>query len=389
MKQIKRIPEIIILVILLTVLTYKGSLIRSNNKSNSDSSSNFNIEDARKYLDKANKISIKDKDFAKVYDESGNLSGEILSTDPIANNIIGFNNAVPVLIYIDNSKLIKGIQLLENSESRGYIRRIRSKGFFERWNNMTVKEASTANIDCVSGASMTTGAIKQGVKLKLNDYLKKSSIGESNYNFISILAYALSLLLLIFAIVSMFNTKIAKKYRLLLLVSSILILGIWQGNFLSLALMFGWMIQGIPVLAKLFVLIVLSLAILLPLFINKSFYCTYLCPYGCAQELVGKIKVKKLKIPSNVSKKLKIFRLVFFYIILLVEIASVYYSFEFDVSTIEPFSIFKIQAAPISVIIIGSFFLVFSIFSPRFWCRYICPLGYFFDIFKKTKRIKK
>lgn len=389
MKKINKIPEIIILVVLLTILTYKGSVIRSNNKSNNDSSSQFKIEDARKYLDKAERLSIKDKDFAKIYDKFGKLQGEILSTDPIANDIAGFNNAVPVLIYIDNSKIIKGIQLLKNTESPRYIRRIRSKGFFNRWNGMSIKEAATANVDCVSGASMTTGAIKDGVKLKLNDYLKKSSIGESQYNLISILAYALSLLLLIFAMVSMFNTKIAKKYRILLLISSIAILGIWQGNFLSLALMFGWMIQGIPVLAKLLVLIVLSLAILLPLLFNKSFYCTYLCPYGCAQELVGKIKVKKIKIPSSISKKLKIFRLIFFYIILLTEIASIYYSFEFDVSIIEPFSIFKIQAAPISVIIIGSFFLIFSIFSPRFWCRYICPLGYFFDVFRKTKISKK
>jgi polyferredoxin len=145
--------------------------------------------------------------------------------------------------------------------------------------------------------------------------------------------------------------------------------------------MYGWLINGIPVLAKVLMLIMLSLAFVLPLFMNKSFYCAHVCPYGAAQELMGKLNKKKFKIPSKLIKCLKYIKMVFFYAIVL----AVILKFEFDLASLEPFSAFLVSVASPMVIVLATVFLIISIFVPKAWCNYFCPTGYLLDVFRKGK----
>ena len=84
-----------------------------------------------------------------------------------------------------------------------------------------------------------------------------------------------------------------KRWRYVLQVSSVLILGFWSGYFVSLELLFNWLLNGVPWGARVLLPVIAVLALACPLFLNKAYYCAYLCPFGAAQELVGKVRKKK------------------------------------------------------------------------------------------------
>jgi len=146
-----------------------------------ESKASFGIEDARIFFPEAWKIKFESADCAKVMGENGEILGALLNTSPLSDQIKGRAGVVPVLIAIDNKQVVKGIRLLTNSETPGMVRRIKEKGFLSSWNGIDVGKAANMDIDAVSGASLTSNAVKAGVKLKLNEYAEKEGIELKNY----------------------------------------------------------------------------------------------------------------------------------------------------------------------------------------------------------------
>jgi Na+-translocating ferredoxin:NAD+ oxidoreductase RnfG subunit len=380
MKLLKKLPEIILLVILFSIIAKQSSNADVKDVLASKTNTVFNIEEAKTHFEEAKEINIISIDKAEVLNDKGEKIAYMLSTSPIADKVIGYAGKVPVLIVIDNKEEIKAVKLLANYETPHFIRKINKKDFFSSWNTMSVNEALGADVDMVSGASMTTRAVSKGVQLRLAKYLEMVQL-ESAFPWSKLIAFAASMFVLVFALLSFCIPKSFAKKRIFLLIASVIILGFWQGELISLALMYGWLINGIPVLAKVLMLIMLSLAFVLPLFMNKSFYCAHVCPYGAAQELMGKLNKKKFKIPSKLIKCLKYIKMVFFYAIVL----AVILKFEFDLASLEPFSAFLVSVASPMVIVLATVFLIISIFVPKAWCNYFCPTGYLLDVFRKGK----
>ncbi|MFR5658339.1 MAG: 4Fe-4S binding protein [Butyricimonas faecihominis] len=118
------------------------------------------------------------------------------------------------------------------------------------------------------------------------------------------------------ALASMFWGSRMKRWRYVLQVSSVLILGFWSGYFVSLELLFNWLLNGVPWGARILLPVIAVLALACPLFLNKGYYCAYLCPFGAAQELVGKVRKKKIA-PKGVWKNVfKYTRVIYFMVIL-------------------------------------------------------------------------
>lgn len=382
MKILRKLPEIVLLVILFVVIARQSCISNVRNDIDSEPKTVFSLVDAQEYFSNAKDINILSIDKAEVIGAKGEIIGHLLSTSPLADTIIGYAGKVPVLIAIDNKEIIKGVKLICNCncESPGFIRRIDKKAFFNSWDGMSLRDARTADVDVVSGASMTTAAVKTGVQLRLSKYLETDKT-EAPFPWAKTLAFAASLFVVILALVSFFFAKTFAKKRVVLLIASLIILGFWQGELISLALMYGWLINGLSLTAKTLMLIILVLSLVLPLFTNKAFYCAHVCPYGAAQELMGKISKKKIKLPSNFIKYFKHFKMLFFYTLVL----AVILRFEFDLSDIEPFSAFLFTIASPLVIILATVFLIISIFIPKAWCNYFCPTGYLLDVFRKGK----
>ena len=94
----------------------------------------------------------------------------IVNTTTLTQDVIGYNGTTPLKIYIKDDKLQK-IEALPNEETPGFFARVQ-EGLLNKWNGMTVKQATTAKVDAISGATYSSNAVKANVKAGLEYYQK-------------------------------------------------------------------------------------------------------------------------------------------------------------------------------------------------------------------------
>ena len=305
--------------------------------------------------------------------------GKLLVTTPIADDLIGYAGNVPLFLAVSNEDVILGLTLLNNSESPGFLKRLEKKNLFSAWDGKTLEEAEQLNVEAVSGATMSSDAIRGSVKRALAFYLERDG-GGLDLDWMKLLQHVLGGVVVLLALASMFWGGRMKRWRYVLQVSSVLILGFWSGYFVSLELLFNWLLNGIPWGARILLPVIAVLALACPLFLSKAYYCAYLCPFGAAQELMGKMRKKKIA-PKGVWKNIfKYTRIVYFMVIL----ALLLWGFPLDLASLEPFPAFLLTAATGWVIALAVLFLLLSIFFARPWCNYFCPTGALLDLLRKA-----
>lgn len=167
------------------------------------------------------------------------------------------------------------------------------------------------------------------------------------------------------------------KYRKYILYISIIFIGFLKGEFLSFYIFSSWFSGNIH-LGILFVTFLLSM--IAAIFFDKNIYCAHICPFGAAQEIVGKIKSKKIKIGKNIMLGLKLLQK----IIVFVFIISIVLRVDIKISELEPFTIFLYKSVSITVVIMTALILLASVFIPKPWCTYLCPTGYALKFFQKS-----
>lgn len=92
-----------------------------------------------------------------------------VDTTTLSQDVKGFNGPTPVVITIQKDKIVK-VEALENSETPGFFKRMTDGGMLERWDGMTVDEALSAKVDVVAGATYSSNAVAENVRLGLTYY---------------------------------------------------------------------------------------------------------------------------------------------------------------------------------------------------------------------------
>lgn len=94
----------------------------------------------------------------------------VVNTTTLASDVEGYIGATPLKIYIQKNKIVK-IEALKNQETPKYFAKIK-KQMLDKWNGMTVKDAQKAHVDGVTGATLSSDAVKENVKRGLEYYQK-------------------------------------------------------------------------------------------------------------------------------------------------------------------------------------------------------------------------
>ena len=71
---------------------------------------------------------------------------------------------IPVALCLGSDGRIIGVLTGPNQETPRYLRMLEKKGFFERWNGMTLEEAAERQVDAVTRATYSSDAILHGVR---------------------------------------------------------------------------------------------------------------------------------------------------------------------------------------------------------------------------------
>ena len=93
----------------------------------------------------------------------------IVNTTTLSANVKGYNGPTPLLITIKNDRIVK-IEALENTETPGFFKRMKDAGLLNKWNGLTVDQALAAKVDVVAGATYSSNAVIENVRLGLKYY---------------------------------------------------------------------------------------------------------------------------------------------------------------------------------------------------------------------------
>ena len=89
-----------------------------------------------------------------------------VNTTELGAEVIGFNGITPVEISVHKGVITK-IEALPNQESPRYFQAVLESGLLEKLVGKTVKEAKATELDAVSGATFSSEALIQNIRLGL------------------------------------------------------------------------------------------------------------------------------------------------------------------------------------------------------------------------------
>ncbi len=342
----------------------------------SEDSCSLDTEPAKKIFAEAESFKKIGKEcFYDVFDKNSENIGRVLYTEPDESSIGGFGGSLRVVVGILPDGKIAGIELGENYESYGFIERVRDEGFFKKWNGLSVEEAAKADVDTVSGATMSTTAIKSMVALNLSKY-SGMKIAANQQDSTPLWLKIAVFLILAYSLFAFFFPQETAKFRILHLIILAVILGFIGGSALSFESFKNWLTTGNIALVP---AVILCCALILPIVSGRNFYCTFLCPFGAMQELPGKIPLPKKSFPPKFMKGVTVFKTILLVLIYAAMVSGLFT----DLTVFEPFSAFKFETSALPSLIIAAVFLIISLFVNRPWCRFFCPTGTLINIFAK------
>lgn len=316
-----------------------------------------------------------------VWDRHEQRLGKIIHSSDLSPDYVGYGGVIPVCIVLDQKDNIIALHLGRNHETPRYLTYIKKHRFLNRWQGLKATEAVERQVDAISGATMSCMAISKTVRHSLSiayDVPLPADLRLPEYHaafsFKRLLLYAAMLGCLLYVI----KPSYIKIHRRLLLLLSVVILGILNGMLLSLAQVRTWLISGIAFPEHLPLACLAGIAVFMPLLKKKNIYCAYLCPFGAAQELLGQGTCTKHPMPKKIANLLFACGSVLLIFVGFTLLAGI----DFDLSLVEPFSVFSIQTITSWVLLLAGICLLTSVYYPRCWCRFLCPIGRIINLFQ-------
>ena len=338
------------------------------------------LEDARQFFPGAESLSVHDGLF-RVKRGDGSLLGFVAAGPPEGVRIIGYAGEVPFIAGLDVDNRIKGVRLLASRETPDYARRV-SDELGDAWTGLGPAEAYRQPVDAVTGATQTSMALIEGVRETMREISGERHDGLL-YHPPAGFRFTASILVLLFfaaALSCYFLRYNSRRVRFSLRALSVIIPGVVAASLLSLAVFGSWLMGFVSWQRHWLLLVIALFAVGLPILTGRNFYCLVFCPYGSAQELVGKINKNKLKPGKNIYRIAGLFRILLILAAFFVAVSGSGVS----LYLFEPFTAFRWTYAPLFSRILAVSFLLLAVWLPRPWCR-ICPTGGILDGLKRAR----
>ncbi|HBX38765.1 MAG TPA: hypothetical protein DEG76_16415 [Pseudohongiella sp.] len=184
--------------------------------------------------------------------------------------------------------------------------------------------------------------------------------------------------LLIFTLVMVAFIRKSARWRWVALTATLVYLGIMEAGFLSVAHITGVLLQGPDVFLNNLPLTMLVVFTVVTTLIWGRVFCSSLCPFGAVQDIITRLTPKRLRhkfsrlMPQKVHDKAIYLKYGFLaFIIGAALIANNVAVFQY----FEPFgTLFFLSGSAVLFAILAAILLA-CVVVPRFYCRYVCPLG--------------
>jgi hypothetical protein len=312
-----------------------------------------------------------------VLDAAGRELGYAVRTQPRARDIIGYAGLTDTLVVLDANWKIVGLKILSSEDTDSYVRDITTdRRFLKKWNGLTWDAAAlidlkAAGIEGVSGATMTSMAIAQGVKTRLQTSADEIAaraplrFGWRDYGMLAVLAAA--------AVMAFGPAAWRHRWKRPYQIALIVYVGFIAGDLIAMKLFAGWARAGVPWTAAPGLVLLTTAALLVPWSTRQPFYCHHICPHGAAQELIGRLRPSRWQVtlPAGLVRGLEYFPAG----LLLVALLAALLALPLDLASLEPFAAYIVRSAGFVTVAVAVGGLVASCFVPQAYCRFGCPTG--------------
>ena len=325
------------------------------------------LTDVAKWFPTADRIQW-DGGEARVY-AGEDFLGTVLRSSRMSVLTRGFNGPSDVLVALSmDERTILGVGLVASRDNQPYVDYVKEEllyadGFEGRSVTELIDPEDPPMI--VSGASVTMYAVIVSVKEMLELHFRKETLpGIPWKSALAICWIALGVF------VGVSKRAAGKKWRLAFAVVSV-VAGLTLGWMVSQDQLVGWGRHGLSGSFAVPLLVLTSVALLVPAFTGKNVYCSRICPHGAAQTLLGAAVKKRFALPRRAHlafQKLPWLTLGAIWITAMFGVGLPY-------AQAEPFEIWSSGFYAIVPALILSIGLVAAVFLPQAYCHYGCPTG--------------
>ena len=328
-----------------------------------------------------------------VLDASGKPIGRVLRTGPLSDNLSGYQGPTELLLKTTPSGTVDAIRIRSSFDNEPYVDYVRTEaGFWAIFEEKTIAELSefdphTAGVEGVSGATMTSLTVADTIVAAAKQAQQQTSppnrglfwIESMRWTTADVVTIATLLLAVMFTRVGWHRNHWVRRIWLAWV---IVVIGLWAGNLISMALIAGWSAEGIAWRLAPGLSAIACVALLAPPLTKGNPYCNHLCPHGALQQLIrpnGKSNRRRKLAPAfrRWLRRLPGITLCAGYVSLVL-IPTI------DLASWEPFHAYLFRIAGWGSLGLACGTIAFSAALPMGYCRFGCPTGRLLDYLRRT-----
>ena len=96
----------------------------------------------------------------------------VVNTEELGKEVMGYAGTTPLEIHVKDGRIEK-IVALPNAETPGFFQRVLDSPLFSSLTGKTIEEASEVQLDAVSGATWSSKAVIENIRLGLKEASRK------------------------------------------------------------------------------------------------------------------------------------------------------------------------------------------------------------------------
>lgn len=323
-----------------------------------------------------------------VSNRAGERVAWAVRTGSLTESVIGYQGPTDtLLVFSPDQERLLGLSLRRSYDNDEYVGYVRDDRYFaEQLIGKSLTELAhmsrgfdrDRSIDGVSGATMTSQAVAEGIvrtaarlQTGVAPPLRTADLRARDVGMWIALALAL---LLTFS-----RLRGHRRLRLVTRIAMVVYLGILSGDMLSQGLLVGWVENGLPSGAAPGLIALAAVAVLIPVTTGRQTYCHQLCAHGALQELLRGMPWRR-PIPP---KAYRVLRCLPGGLLIVSATAFVLALGGFPHAGIEPFGAWAWPLAGWATCTVALASLVAASFYPMSYCRVACPTGYLLDFLRR------
>ena len=314
----------------------------------------------------------------QVLDADGTLLGYVSRTSPHADDMIGYQGPTDLLIVLDPDELVIGLAVRNTYDNEPYVKLLtEDEYFFNTFKGFQLNQISEidiveSGIDIVSGATKTSVTVTEGlIHSALEIARTREPVPPKPLIDLRVRDIGTIIVVLLGLLIAFTRLKGNRWLRIGFQGVLIVYLGFINADMVSQALLVGWAKSGVAWSVAPGLVFLTLAALIAPVFTGKQVYCTHLCPFGAAQDWLGKRVPWRIAVKGVAEKILNALPVV----LLLWGLIITMQHLPFSLVGLEPFDAFVFRVAGWATLAIAIVGLIASLFINRAYCRYGCPTG--------------